>query len=181
MSSLANLTRPSCAAASSVRIGSTARHGPHHGAQKSTTTGFADCRTSCSKVASVSSSTTSTLQTAEEGADTEKRHLPDRLEHDRAAHLRAAVLAVDEGDRHLDDAEAGPQRAVGGLDLEGVAARVDRAQVELLQHLAAEALEAAGQVVHADAEQDARVPRPARGDEPANRAPAADRAALDVA
>src|SRR4051812_26939313 len=201
MSSLANLTRPSCAAASSVRIGSTARHGPHHGAQKSTTTGFADCRTSCSKVASVSSSTTSMLSTgdraepgrppsgiasdasepAEEGADTEKRHLPDRLEHDRAAHLRAAVLAVDEGDRHLDDAEPGAQRAVGGLDLEGVAARVDRAQVERLQHLAAEALEAAGQVAHADAEQHARVPRAARRDEAANRAPAADQAALDVA
>src|SRR4051812_44947946 len=122
MSSLANFTRPSCSAASSVRIGSTARQGPHHGAQKSTTTGVEDCRTSCSKVASVSSSTRSTLQTAEEGAETENGHLPDRLEHDRAAHLRAAVLAVDEGDRDLDDAEAGSQGPVGGFDLEGVAA-----------------------------------------------------------
>src|SRR3954447_338585 len=122
MSSLANLTRPSCSAASSVRIGSTARQGPHHGAQKSTTTGVEECRTSCSKVASVSSSTRSTLQTAEEGAGTENGHLPDRLEHDRAAHLRAAVLAVDEGDRDLDDAEAGSQGPVGRFDLEGVAA-----------------------------------------------------------
>src|SRR3954467_7187242 len=134
MSSLANLTRPSCAAASSVRIGSTARHGPHHGAQKSTTTGFADCRTSCSNVASVSSSTRSTLQTAEEGAKTENRHLPDRLEHDRAAHLRAAVLAVDEGDRDLDDAEARAEGAIGALDLEDVSLRGDRVELEGLQH-----------------------------------------------
>src|SRR4051812_29212914 len=181
MSSLANLTRPSCAAASSVRIGSTARHGPHQGAQKSTTTGVEDCSTSSSKVASVSSSTASTLHTAEEGADTQNRYLPDRLEHDRTAHLRAAVLPVDEGDRHLDDAKAGPQRAVGGLDLEGVAARVDRAQVECLQHLAPEALEAAGQVVHTDTEQHPRVPGATRRDEAAHGAPAADRATLDVA
>ena len=40
-------------------------------------------------------------------------------------------------------------RAVRELDLEGVAARADRRQVDRLEHLAAEALEAAGEVAHA--------------------------------
>src|SRR6188508_3408737 len=164
MSSLANLTRPSCSSASWAKIGSTARQGPHQGAQKSTTTGVSACRTSCSKVASVSSSTLATLQAPGEGAEAEDGHLPDRLEHNAAAHLRAAVLAVDEGDRHLDDAEAGPERAVGRLDLEGVAARVDRGQVERLQHPAVEALEAAGEIVDGHAQQDTGVPRAAGRD-----------------
>ena len=44
------------------------------------------------------------------------------------------------------------QRAIGELDLEGVALGADPAQVERLQHLAPEALEAAGQVAHRQAE-----------------------------
>src|SRR5215210_4165480 len=115
MSSFANLTRAPCASSSSRRTGSTARHGPHQGAQKSTTTGVSGCRTSCSKVASVSSSTRAMLQAPPERAEAQRRDLPDRLEHDPAAHLRAAALAVGERDRNLDDAEAGPQSAVGRL------------------------------------------------------------------
>src|SRR5919198_2188381 len=84
------------------------------------------------------------------GAQAEKRHFPDRLEEDRAAHLRHAFLAVGEADRHLGDAEAGTQRAVGQLDLEGVALGGDGAEVEALEHLPAEALEAAGEVADAD-------------------------------
>src|SRR5215207_2603653 len=42
-----------CSVAIWSRIGLTARHGPHHSAQKSTTTVFSFFRTSCSKVASV--------------------------------------------------------------------------------------------------------------------------------
>ena len=57
-------------------------------------------------------------------------------------------LAVGERDRHLDDAEAGPERAVGRLDLEGVALRVDRVEVDRLEHGAPVALEPAGQVAH---------------------------------
>src|SRR5918997_1934729 len=41
----------------SSRIGETRRHGTHHGAQKSTMTGFSDLRTSLSNVASVTSAT----------------------------------------------------------------------------------------------------------------------------
>src|SRR6266511_4384151 len=44
------------------------------------------------------------LEAAEERREAEGRHLPHGLGHDRAAHLRTAHLAVDEVDRHLDDA-----------------------------------------------------------------------------
>src|SRR5680860_1373479 len=106
---------------------------------------------------------------------------PDRLGDDRAAHLRRARLTIAEDDRHLDDIEAALDRAVGHLDLEGVAARLDRVEVDRLQHLAAEALEAAGQVADADAEHEARVGAAAAADRPAQRAPVADPAAVDVA
>ena len=65
---------------------------------------------------------------------------------DRAGHLRLADAAVAEDDRHLDHAEAGADGAVGGLDLERVAERRDRLEVDRLEHLAAEDLEAAGEV-----------------------------------
>src|SRR5215204_1013929 len=41
----------------SSRIGEIRRHGTHQGAQKSTITGLSECRTSLSKVASVTSAT----------------------------------------------------------------------------------------------------------------------------
>jgi hypothetical protein len=64
---------------------------------------------------------------------------------------------IDERDRHLRHGEAGTERPVGRLDLEGVSAGGHRLQVDRLQHAAPEALEAAGQVAHTDAEQRARV------------------------
>src|SRR5712691_2488811 len=56
MLSLAKTRRPACSAARLSRIGSTARQGPHHGAQKSTTTGVPDSSTLSWKFASVTSS-----------------------------------------------------------------------------------------------------------------------------
>ena len=57
--------------------------------------------------------------------------------------------AVAEDDRHLDDAEAAAQRAVGQLDLEGVALRAHASARSIAaQHVGAEALEAAGEVAH---------------------------------
>src|SRR5262245_40244403 len=53
MFSFATVSCPSYSPASSSRIGATTRHGPHHGAQKSTTTGVSDFNTFCSKSASV--------------------------------------------------------------------------------------------------------------------------------
>src|SRR5436190_18389768 len=54
-SSVLSLTTsmPAFSAAISSRIGETARHGPHHSAQKSTRTGLSLASTSASKVASV--------------------------------------------------------------------------------------------------------------------------------
>src|SRR5437773_34836 len=101
----------------------------------------------------MSSFTNSTLSVSPESCSSTRespepheRHLPHRLEHDRPAHLRVSLLAVAERDRHLDDAEAGPRCAVGRFDLEGVALGVDRVEVDRLEHAAAEALEAAGEV-----------------------------------
>src|SRR5918912_4095554 len=48
-----NVSLSPCSAASSSRIGSTWRHGPHHSAQKSTSTGLSDLSTWASKSASV--------------------------------------------------------------------------------------------------------------------------------
>ena len=54
---LTSLTRPPNASVTLSRVGPSARHGPHHGAQKSTTTGivFEASMTSRSKVAVVTS------------------------------------------------------------------------------------------------------------------------------
>src|SRR5690349_25128222 len=92
--------------------GVTARQGPHHGAQKSATTGFPACSTSSSKESSLTSRIASTLQTASERTQTDERDLPHCLHHDRTAHLGVPLLAVDERDRHLHHAEARAQHAV---------------------------------------------------------------------
>ena len=69
--------------------------------------------------------------------------------------------AVAERDRDLDHAEARLRGAVGELDLEHVAVGARLGEVDRLQHLAAEALEAAGQVLDAQARG-----RPRRTSEP---------------
>ena len=51
--SLANLTRPAISAASSSSTGAINRHGPHHGAQRSRSTGTGERSTSAANVASV--------------------------------------------------------------------------------------------------------------------------------
>src|SRR3954449_12808689 len=86
--------------------------------------------------------------------DAQHGHLPDGLEHDRLRHLRSAEDPVGERDRDLDHAKAAAQRPVGRLDLEGVAARVDRVELDRLEHGAPVALEAAREVADAYAEQD---------------------------
>src|SRR5688572_23226024 len=117
------------------------RHGPHQGAQKSTTTGLSDWMTSSSKVASVTSLTLLIAslylqrllsEPPSQRRQAKGRHLHEGLEHDRAGHLRAAELAVGEDDRHLVDAVPGAQGPVRRLDLKGVAARGDRLGDECL-------------------------------------------------
>ena len=95
--------------------------------------------------------------------------------------LRLADLAVDEDDRQLLDAEAELVGAVGQLDLEAVAAGADGVEVERLQHAAAEALVAAGQVAVGQAQDGARIEAAAAADDLAQRAPVLDAAALHVA
>src|SRR5262249_48675316 len=146
-----------------------------------TITGRSDWSTSRSKVSSVSSSIVTMLQPAEERAEPQQRDLPRRLEHDRAAHFRAALLAVDEADRDLDHAEALAQRPVRRLDLERVAARGDRAQVDRLEHGAPVTLEAAGEVADPDAEQRPRVEGAAGRDEAPHEPPVVDLASRHVA
>src|SRR5688500_1107768 len=79
------------------------------------------------------------------------------LAADLPVHLRAAALALAERDRHLDHLEPALERAVGQLDLERVALRAHGRQVDRLEHLAAEALEAAGEVADPDGQHGARV------------------------
>src|SRR5438874_10609369 len=88
---------------------------------------------------------------------------------------------VREPDRHLDDAEALAQRSIRRLDLEGVALRMDLVEVDRLQHLPPVALEAAGEVADADAEQEARVERAAPRDDAPAESPVLGAAAVDVA
>src|ERR1017187_2665926 len=52
---LATLTRPACSVAISSSTGASILQGPHHSAQKSTSTGWPDFRTSASKLVSFSS------------------------------------------------------------------------------------------------------------------------------
>ena len=65
--------------------------------------------------------------------------------------------------------------AVGRLDLERVAVRGDRVEVDRLEHLAAEDLEAAGQVADADAEHGPRVGAAAAADQRAAAGPSRSR------
>src|SRR3954454_19405474 len=57
VSILTKVTLSPCCAASSSMIGPTCLHGPHQSAQKSTTTGLSDLRTTESKGSSVTSAT----------------------------------------------------------------------------------------------------------------------------
>src|SRR5205823_13997198 len=123
----------------------------------------------------------SSLQAAGERTQPDERHLPDGLEHDRAAHLRVALLAVDECDRDLDDAEAGAQDAVRRLDLERVAPRIDRAEVDRLEHASPKALEPAGQVADGALQDGLGIEIAAERDGAADEAPVRDRAAVGVA
>src|SRR6266849_7914446 len=151
------------------RIGSSARHGRHQGAQKSTTIGPA--LIASSNVAGSSSrmsrdrSPARRSELSSECGEPQPRHVHDRLEEDRAAHLRYALRSVSEPDRHLDDGEALPQGAIRPLDLEGVALRMDRLQVDSLEDTSPVALEPAGEIADSHPEDEPRVQRAAPGDD----------------
>src|SRR5271165_2368871 len=81
---------------------------------------------------------------AEAAAPAQLRQHDERLQRDPRRHLAASVPALAEHDRNLHDGEAALYRALRQLDLEAVAMRADRLEVDRLEHLAPEALEAAG-------------------------------------
>ena len=79
--------------------------------------------------------------------------------------------AVDERDRDLDHAEPGPERAVGALDLEPVAARRDRVEIDRLEHPRRKHLKPPVRSRTRDAEHEPRVERAAAGDQTADAGP----------
>ena len=117
------------------------------------------------------------LTPPEQRLHAQSEHHQHRLAHDVSAHFALAHAAVDERDRHFVDAEAVLIAAVIHLDLEGVAVRANALQVQLLQHVPAEALEAAGQVVDGDTQDEPRVDRAAATDECPQERPVARAAA----
>src|ERR1700704_6842645 len=99
--------------------------------------------------------------------EAQPRDEPHRLGRDPPRHLALAELAVAKDDRHLGDVETGTDGAIRKLDLERVPLRAHAVEVDRLEHLAAEALEAARQVADLQAEHDARVHRAALADQAA--------------
>src|SRR5581483_733358 len=113
--------------------------------------------------------------------ESKQRNAPDGFCDDRLAHLRRAGHAVDEDDRDLDDTQPQPLDAIGRLDLEDIAAGRDRVEVEPFEHLAAEALEAAGRVLDGHTQEEGGVDRASARDGAPQEPPVAGAAALDVA
>src|SRR5829696_4636717 len=114
-------------------------------------------------------------------AEAQLRHEPGRLHRDPRRHLALPAKPLGEDDRDFDDAEARLHRPVGQLDLERVALRLDARKVDRLEHLAAEALEPAGEVVLAQAEDTLGVVTAGAAHDAAGERPVDDAAAPDVA
>ncbi len=181
MSTPANSTRPPVSCSSSSRIGRIALHGRHHGAQKSTITGVSAPRTLVELAGRQLAHGRANATSAPAG------HVGGGRGTFQIASSTIARLifdwpfpSVDEADRNLDDAEALAQRAIRRLDLEHVAGGVDRVEVDRLEHVPAEALEASRRVVNRHQE-DARVDRGATGDQAPHEAPVLGSATGDVA
>ena len=149
------------------------RHGPHQGAQKSTTTGLSACSTSrLERLVGDLAHRRPSARSGRAAREPQQRHLPDRLEHDRAAHLRAAVLAVDEA-RSAPRRRGSRRAARGRWSRSGRRSRCDviASRSIVSSTRAAVALEAAGQVVHGHAEDRPRVERAAGRDRRAATSP----------
>src|SRR4051812_602842 len=150
------MRRSSRSAAISSSEGAITRHGPHHGAQRSTRTAFSFSSTSAWKLPSVTSlmspatSAPLLVRVASESIATgpQRGDLPDRLERDPGRHLRRTRLAIAEHDRYLAHPIARLDRPVGQLDLETVPVGMHALVVDSLEDGPAEALEAARQVPH---------------------------------
>src|SRR5258708_7638849 len=108
-----------------------------------------------------------------------------------ATHANACSASTSELWPRIESASAtvptraglwGPVSApVRQLGVDGGAGRAHRLEVGGLEHLAAKALEAAGQVADLETQDDARVSRAAAADDPPQQAPVGDTATVDVA
>src|SRR5205085_7683626 len=83
----------------------------------------------------------------------------DGFGENSTVHFRVAERAIDEDDGHLDYAKTTPDRAVRHFDLERVAVRVNRLEVDLLEHPSMERFEARREIADGHAEDHARVER----------------------
>src|SRR5262249_54818758 len=82
---------------------------------------------------------------------------PQGFQHDRPAHLRRAVHAFHERDRHLDHPQPGAQRPHRQVDLEAVPLGLHLVQPDRAERLRPVGAVAAGGVHEPDAEHDAGV------------------------
>src|SRR5215210_2911540 len=95
--------------------------------------------------------------------------LPDErggLQENSPGHLRLTGCTVREDDRHFDDPKAGTMAEVVHLHLKAVAVRLDAIEVEGLEHLPAEAFEAAGAVPDRQVQEGPGVEAATLADEP---------------
>src|SRR5258707_615160 len=81
------------------------------------------------------------------GLDAPLQDPEERLADDRAVHLGHAVLALDERDRYLGDAQPGPEDPHRDVNLERVASGLHVGQVDLAQRRRAVGAVAAGGVL----------------------------------
>src|SRR3954451_14105910 len=129
----------------SSSTGATMRHGPHQGAQKSTSTGVSDSRTSAWKLSSVTWVMVPAMRVppgrvgvasrsiVPPAGPAKRGHEPGGLQRDPPRHLRAALAALPEDDRDLLHAQPRADGAPRQLELERVALRADACVVDRLE------------------------------------------------
>src|ERR687894_2664804 len=127
LSSTLSLTNRTSSRSSDIssRIGETRRHGTHHGAQKSTTTGFSAFRTSLSNVASVTSATAITKTSESSSNFSDGQSLPrptpvqavgQDLHLGRFGELLGPLRPEDAGTQSLGVRRGAASRQAHGLD-----------------------------------------------------------------
>lgn len=107
-------------------------------------------------------------------AEGETKDKADGFPGDGKGHLGAAGDSIRENDRHLDDTKALAPGVIGGLDLEGIAIRGERAAKDGGKGRAAETFVARGRIHHGQARQQADVKASAVAEEESAQRPIED-------
>src|SRR5258706_14102394 len=121
-----------------------------------------------------------TLEGAEQVENPEPPHHPRGFPHDPPGHLRLPEKPVHEENGDLAETESLSPCLVVDLDLESVSVRLDPAQIDRLEHLAPEALEAPGQILQGHAGDDPAVDVRRVGEDQPVEGPVDDRDAVQV-